>query len=55
MTNGVNETATFVLQTIDTAYAYQKFGLASAMSVVLLLIVMTVILVQRKLLFRGED
>ncbi|MUT65165.1 carbohydrate ABC transporter permease [Paenibacillus sp. NEAU-GSW1] len=55
MTNGVNETTTFVLQTIDTAYAYQKFGLASAMSVVLLLIVAAVILIQRKFLFKGDE
>jgi len=55
MTNGVNDTTTFVLQTIDTAYAYHKFGLASAMSVILLLIVIAVILIQRKLLFRGGE
>ncbi|WP_239615376.1 carbohydrate ABC transporter permease [Cohnella mopanensis] len=55
MTNGVNGTNTFILQAIDTAYSYQKFGLASAMSVVLLLMVVALILIQRKFLFKGEE
>lgn len=52
---GANGTTTFVIQTVDMAFKFQNYGLASAMAVVLLLIVLLVITVQRKFLFRGED
>ncbi|EXX86454.1 ABC transporter permease [Paenibacillus darwinianus] len=52
---GANGTTTFVIQTVDTAFKFQNYGLASAMAVVLLAIVLIVILVQRKLLFKGGD
>ncbi|WP_313999408.1 sugar ABC transporter permease [uncultured Paenibacillus sp.] len=52
---GANGTTTFVIQTVDTAFKFQNYGLASAMAVVLLAIVLLVILVQRKLLFKGGD
>jgi len=51
---GANDTETFVTQTIRMAFQYKKAGLASAMAVVLLCIVMLVIWVQRKLLYKGE-
>jgi len=50
---GANGTTTFVIQTVDMAFKFENFGLASAMAVVLLLIVLLVIAVQRILLFRG--
>jgi raffinose/stachyose/melibiose transport system permease protein len=51
---GANGTATFVSTTVDMAFKFQKAGLASAMAVVLLLIVLLFIYVQRKLVFRGD-
>jgi len=49
---GANDTSTFVIHTVNTAFKYQNFGLASAMAVVLLIIVLLFIVIQRKLLFR---
>ena len=47
MTSGSNGTNTFVIQTIDTAFKYNKLGLASAMAIILLLIVIVVTVIQR--------
>lgn len=47
MTGGSNGTTTFVIQTINTAFQYNKVGLASAMAIILLVIVVVVTLVQR--------
>jgi len=52
---GANGTSTFVIQTVDMAFKFENFGLASAMAVVLLFIVLFFIFVQRKILFRGEN
>ncbi|WP_256756987.1 carbohydrate ABC transporter permease [Cohnella sp. WQ 127256] len=49
---GANGTSTFVIQTVDMAFHFEKFGLASAMAVVLLFIVIFFIFIQRKVLFR---
>ncbi|MEV8369970.1 sugar ABC transporter permease [Microbacterium sp. NPDC064584] len=49
MTGGANGTSTFVIQTLQTAFNFRQVGLASAMAVVLLLIVLLVTWVQRKL------
>lgn len=49
MTGGANGTSTFVIQTIQTAFNFRQVGLASAMAVVLLIIVLLVTWVQRKL------
>lgn len=49
MTGGANGSETFVIQTIDMAFESRKVGLASAMAVVLLLIVLVVTAVQRRL------
>ena len=47
MTNGANGTSTFVIQTINTAFKFNKLGLASAMAIVLLIIIIIVTVVQR--------
>ncbi|OXS55315.1 ABC transporter permease [Cohnella sp. CIP 111063] len=52
---GANGTSTFVIETVDTAFKYQNFGKASAMAVLLLFIVMLIIFVQRKFVFKGAD
>lgn len=49
MTGGANGSATFVIQTVDTAFKFGKVGLASAMAVVLLVIVLIVVWIQRRL------
>ncbi|MEM7803122.1 MAG: sugar ABC transporter permease [Chloroflexota bacterium] len=49
MTGGANGSMTFVIQTVDMAFKFQKVGLASAMAVVLLLIILIVTWVQRQL------
>jgi multiple sugar transport system permease protein len=49
MTAGANGSATFVIQTVDMAFKFGKVGLASAMAVVLLAIILVVTAVQRKL------
>nr|WP_235483521.1 sugar ABC transporter permease [Leifsonia sp. Leaf325] len=49
MTGGANGTTTFVIQTIQTAFTFQRVGLASAMAVVLLILVLIVTWVQRKI------
>jgi raffinose/stachyose/melibiose transport system permease protein len=51
---GANDTSTFVIETVNMAFKFNNSGLASAMAVVLLLIVLTFILIQRKLLFRED-
>ena len=47
MTGGSNETTTFVIQTNDTAFKYNKVGLASAMAIILLFIVIVVSVIQK--------
>jgi ABC-type sugar transport system permease subunit len=49
MTGGANGSATFVIETINTAFKYANVGLASAMAVVLLLIVLFVTFIQRRI------
>jgi raffinose/stachyose/melibiose transport system permease protein len=48
MLAGANGSETFVIQTIDLAFKFRKFGLASAMAVVLLVIVLMVTWIQRR-------
>lgn len=48
MTTGANGTTTFVIATIQTAFQFRQVGLASAMAVILLLIVLLVTWIQRK-------
>ena len=54
MTNGANGTSTFVIQTINTAFKFNKLGLASAMAIVLLIIIIIVTVIQR-LVTREKD
>ncbi len=49
MTGGANGSKTFVIQTIDMAFEYRKVGLASAMAVVLLFIVLLITWLQRRI------
>jgi multiple sugar transport system permease protein len=49
MTTGANGSATFVIQTIQTAFKFRHVGLASAMAVVLLIIVLIVSWIQRRI------
>lgn len=48
MTGGANGSTTFVIQTVDTAFRFANVGLASAMAIVLLVIVLLITAVQRK-------
>ncbi|WP_277212914.1 carbohydrate ABC transporter permease [Isoptericola croceus] len=50
MTGGANGSTTFVIQTVQQAFEFKKFGLASAMAVVLLLIVLLVTWIQRRII-----
>jgi ABC-type sugar transport systems, permease components len=47
MLMGANGTETFVIQTVSKAFQFGKFGLASAMAVVLLVLVLAVTGIQR--------
>lgn len=49
MTGGANGSETFVIQTVDMAFKYHKIGLASAMAVILLLIILLVTWAQRRI------
>jgi len=49
MTGGANGSATFVIQTLQIAFSFRQVGLASAMAVVLLVIVLLVTWIQRRL------
>lgn len=50
ITGGRSGTSTFVIKTIETAFQYQKIGLASAMAIVLLAIILVVTGVQKAVL-----
>lgn len=54
MTQGGNGSETFVIRTVRTAFVNNKVGLASAMAVVLLLIVLVVTWIQRRLVPEEE-
>jgi len=50
MTGGANGTRTFVVQAYETAFQFRQIGLASAMAVVLLAVVLLLTWIQRKVL-----
>jgi ABC-type sugar transport system permease subunit len=50
MTGGANGTRTFVVQAYETAFQFRQIGLASAMAVVLLLLVLLITWIQRRVL-----
>lgn len=54
MLNGSNGTTTFVIQTLKTAFVLNQVGLASALAVTLLGIVLIVTFVQRKIFNDGD-
>lgn len=54
MTAGGNGSATFVIKTVETAFKFNRVGLASAMAVILLLIIIVVTLLQKKLFKERE-
>lgn len=54
MTGGGNGSETFVIRTVDTAFKYNKIGLASAMAIILTIIVLIVSRIQEKF-FKTED
>ena len=47
---GANGSATFVIETVNLAFENHKFGLASAMAVILLIIVLAVTAIQRRII-----
>ncbi len=47
MTDGQNGSSTFVMKTLDTAFVSRKYGLASALGVVLLIFIMIVTFIQK--------
>ncbi|MBE1875925.1 carbohydrate ABC transporter permease [Myceligenerans pegani] len=49
MTSGANGSTTFVIQTVQQAFQFGKFGLASAMAVVLLVVVLVITWIQRRI------
>jgi ABC-type sugar transport system permease subunit len=49
MTKGSNGSSTFVIQTVGVAFEFHKVGLASAMAVVLLIIILAITGVQRRI------
>lgn len=49
ISGGANGSATFVIKTIQEAFTFQRVGFASALAVVLLVIVLVVTFIQRKL------
>lgn len=53
MTNGANGSMTFVIQTIKTGFNYNKVGLASAMAMILFIIIIVMTVVQK--FFLKED
>lgn len=53
MTLGANDTSTFLMKTLDVAFKFNQFGLASALAVVLLMMVAVVVLIQRLVLREG--
>jgi multiple sugar transport system permease protein len=49
MTGGANNTKTFVIQTLNLAFSFNKVGLASTCAVVLLAVVLLITWIQRRL------
>ena len=50
MTGGANGSKTFVIQTVDLAFKFNKVGLASACAVILLVIILLITWLQRRIL-----
>jgi multiple sugar transport system permease protein len=54
MLGGANGSSTFVIQTVQTAFVQSRFGLASALAIVLLAIVLLVTYIQRRI-FKDDE
>lgn len=54
LTNGANGTATFLLQTMKTAFDKKMFGLAASMAVIVSLVILTITAIQNKC-YKGEE
>lgn len=54
LTNGSNGTATFLLQTMKTAFDKKMFGLAASMAVIVSLVILMVAAIQNKF-YKGEE
>jgi multiple sugar transport system permease protein len=50
----IGASETFVTKTVDVAFKFQNFGLASAMGVLLFIFVAILVTIQRKLVLRGD-
>ena len=48
MTNGANGTATFVTKTLEVAFTSRKIGMASAMGMILLILIMIITFIQNR-------
>jgi multiple sugar transport system permease protein len=55
MTSGLNGSSTFVIQTVNMAFKFSKVGLASAMAVILLVLIVIVTWIQNSLLNEKES
>lgn len=55
ITGGQNGSSTFVVQTINTAFQSRKVGMASAMGIVFLIIIMFITILQNRFSMRGEE
>lgn len=54
MTGGANGTKTFLMNILDTAFKYNKYGVASSMSLVLLAVVLLVAVLQKLVIGKEE-
>jgi multiple sugar transport system permease protein len=52
---GRNGTESFVMKSVDTAFKMQRFGLASAMGIILLIIIIFATFLQRMVLKEGDE
>lgn len=55
MTNGSNGTTTFLLQTMKTAFDKKMVGLASAMAVIVTIVIITLTILQKKIYRKDND
>ena len=54
MTGGGNGSSTFVIKTMDTAFKFNKIGLASAMAIVLTIMVLLISFIQNAVFNKDE-
>ncbi len=55
MLDGANGSGTFVTKTLETAFTNRKVGLASAMGVVLLVLILIITFIQKRYFEKGEE